>query len=131
MSEQAPYNHIDDLSKLTIELSSGELIEVAPHNTALFQFTGEAASRDHIFFYAATNDYDIESARLFKTFDTDTYDYVRQHILFDTEYETTLSDEVPQSDENAYQQQVDSHVESWRNKIPDTVMDFLITTALK
>ena len=124
-------NHHDDLSKLTIELSSGALIEMSPHNTSLFQFTGEAASRDHIFFYAATDDGDIESARLFKAFDPDTYNDLRQHILFDTEYEASLSDEVPQNDENAYQQQVDSHVESWRKKIPDTFLDFLITTALK
>ena len=124
-------SHHDELSKLTLELSSGALIEVSPHNTSLFQFTGEAASRDHIFFYAANDDGDIESARLFKAFDPDTYDDMRQHILFDTEYEASLSDEVPEGDEKAYQQEVNSHVESWRNKIPDTVLDFLITTALK
>ena len=131
MSEHMASNHHDDLSKLTIELSSGELIEVAPHNTALFQFTGEAASRDHVFFYTATNNGDIESARLFKTFDPNTYDDLRRHILFDVEYEASLSDEVPQGDEKAYQQEVNSHVESWRKKIPNTVIDFLITTALK
>lgn len=104
---------------------------VSPHNTALFEFTGESASRNHIFLYTATDEGDIQSAYLFRTFDPETYETVRQHIATGQDYEVTLDYKPSAHDEQVYQQEIDYHVESWRNKIPDTVMDFLITTALK
>ena len=130
MSEYFPTSDTDDSENLlTIELSNTESFVMSPHNTALFEFTGQAASRDHVFFYTSTDAGDLAAVYLFRTFDPDTYGLIRQRILTDPAYETMRSDEVDPCEERAYQQQVDREVDAWRRSIPDTAIELLITTA--
>lgn len=119
----------DSENAMTIRLSNNEMFEVSPHNTALFEFTGAAASRNHIFFYVSTDSGNLEPVYLFRTFDPKTYDDIRQQILDDPEYEVAVSDEIAPCEERAYQRQVDLQVEEWRRNIPNTAIDFLIKTS--
>lgn len=130
MSEFLPsYETADNEKSSTIELTGGQSFEMSPHNTGLFEFSGEAASRNHVFFFASTDEGNLESVYLFQTLDPENYDDIRQKIMANTDYEITLATEVDPCEERAYQQQVDLGVETWRRDMPDTVTDFLITTA--
>ena len=130
MSEHFPtHDTFDSENALTIELSNDESFEMSPHNTALFEFTDDAASRNHIFFFTSTDEGNLESVYLFRTFDPETYDSIRKKIMSDTDYEITLATEVDPCEERAYQAQIDQHVAAWRSQFPDTVMDFIIDTS--
>lgn len=119
----------DTPGEVTLELTKGQSINVAPHNTQLVEFTGSNSSRNHFYFYTVTDQIEVQDFYLFQTIDPESYADMRQHVMFNLAYKVALSDVVDQSEEDAYQQQINARVAAWSELIPDYAIDLLIATS--